>query len=76
MLTNAAQVDKAVNSADQVILRDMILKRKLVEQHALRDLPRSHHASTSRSWQEVNQHQNQPAIEFFNTIGGKRTFAG
>lgn len=35
MLTNAAEVDEAVNSADQVILRDMIFKRELVEQRTL-----------------------------------------
>ena len=34
---------------DQVILWDMILKREFVEQRTLCDLPRSHHASTSRS---------------------------
>jgi hypothetical protein len=49
MLTNAAEVDEAVYGSDQVILRNMILKRELVKQRTLCDLPRSHHASTSRS---------------------------
>ena len=49
MLTNAAEVDEAVNGSDQVILRDMIRKRELVKQRTLCDLQRSHHASTSPS---------------------------
>jgi hypothetical protein len=49
MLTNAAEFDEAVYRSDQVILRDMIFKRELVEQHTLCDLPRFRHASTSRS---------------------------
>ena len=49
MPANAAEIDEAVYGADQVILWHMFLKREFVEQRTLCDLPRSHHASTSRS---------------------------
>lgn len=43
MDTDTAEVDEPVNRPEQVILRDMILQRELVEQRRLRLLPLSHH---------------------------------
>ena len=37
------EVDKPVDRSQQVIRRDMLFERELVEQRALRHLPRSHH---------------------------------
>ena len=49
------QVDEPINGAQQVVLRNMILKRELVEQRRLRLLPRSHHRRSSHPLQELNQ---------------------
>jgi hypothetical protein len=47
MLANAGEVYEPVYRAQQVILRDVILNRKLVEQRDLRLLPWSHHRDQS-----------------------------
>ena len=46
MRMDATQVDEEVNRSKQMILRDMVLQRELVEQCYLRFLPRSHHQPT------------------------------
>ncbi|SDG50735.1 hypothetical protein SAMN04488117_1262 [Celeribacter baekdonensis] len=46
MGTDAAQVDKPVDRSQQVVLRDMILKRELVEKCCLCFLSRPHHRQT------------------------------
>jgi hypothetical protein len=43
MRADAAKIDEPVDGAQQVILRDMILKRELVAQRRLRFLSRFHH---------------------------------
>ncbi len=43
MRTNAAQVDEAIDRAQQVVLRNVVFQREVVEQRALHLLPRSHH---------------------------------
>ncbi|EEE38294.1 hypothetical protein RKLH11_2136 [Rhodobacteraceae bacterium KLH11] len=43
MRSNAAQINKAINRPQKMILWDMILQRKFIEQHRLSLLPWSHH---------------------------------
>jgi hypothetical protein len=43
VLPDLLKVDKPVNRPEQVVSRDVPLKRKLIEQSSLFDLPMSHH---------------------------------
>src|SRR6056297_261084 len=67
MGTNAAQVDEPVNGSKQVVLRNVILKRELVEQRGLPLLPRSHHRRSSRTLAELNQHEAPRSSASFST---------
>src|SRR6056297_1340178 len=49
MGAKAAEINKPINRPKQVILRDVILQRELIEQRRLRFLPRSHHRRSSPS---------------------------
>jgi len=51
MGTDAPQVDESGNGSQQVVLREMILKRELVEQRRLRLLPRPIIVNPPASWQ-------------------------
>jgi len=51
MGTDAPQVDEPGNGSQQVVLREMILKRELVEQRRLRLLPRPIIVNPPASWQ-------------------------
>ena len=54
MGVDASQVDTTVDRSKQVFLRDVILKRELVEKRRLRLLPWSHHRQSSAQLQELN----------------------
>jgi hypothetical protein len=59
-----------------MIGRNVPLKRELIEQRSLFDLPRSHHDRQSRFSQRLNQRTSCVATaDFFNTIGQKQTSA-
>ena len=55
MAADAPQIDESVDGSQEVILRDVILQRELIEQRRLRLLPRSHHRRPSRPVVELNQ---------------------
>jgi len=67
MAADASQIDKPVNGSEQVVLRDVIRKRELVEQRRLRFLPRSHHRRSSHPLQELNQRDTRRSSESFST---------
>ena len=54
--TDRGQIHEPVDGSKQVVLWDLILKRKLVEQRRLRLLPWSHHRQSSHPLAELNQH--------------------
>src|SRR5688572_7597847 len=59
-----------------MISRHMRIKREVVEQRALFDLPRSHHRLSPCLSGRLNQRTVAlSTAEFFNTIGAKRPFA-
>jgi hypothetical protein len=56
MLADARQIHKAIDGAEQIILRDVVFYRELVKQRALRLLLRSHHRHQSpASTRKLNQ---------------------
>ncbi|MGK7752156.1 hypothetical protein [Roseovarius sp. C03] len=64
---DAAQVDEASDGPQQVILRDVIFQRKIVEQRRLRFLLRSHHHRSSPQLQELNQQFRSRSRKSFST---------
>jgi len=67
MGTDAAQVDEPVDGSKQVVLRDVILKRELVEQRWLSLLPWSHHRQFFRPLTELNQRDALRSSPSFST---------
>tara|TARA_R100001369_G_scaffold11439_4_gene24928 strand:- start:557 stop:1066 length:510 start_codon:yes stop_codon:yes gene_type:complete len=52
---DTGQIHDPVNRAQEVILRDMILERELIEQRRMPLLPCSHHHQSSHPFAELNQ---------------------
>ena len=76
MPPNPAQVDKAIDRPQQMLLRHMPFERKPIEQRVLLDLPFPHHRLPPAVviWQ--NQTDYITILQaFFNSIGGERSFA-
>src|SRR6056297_1243968 len=66
---DAAQIDKPINGPKQVILRNMILQRELVEKCCLRFLSRSQHCSILPLVRRIESAvQTSIKEEFFNKI--------
>jgi hypothetical protein len=67
---NVRQLDKTIDLPQQVVGRNVPLKRELVEQRRLINLPRTHHRFASPVHRdEVNQRLPKASRgEFFNTI--------
>lgn len=61
-------LNEPVNRPQQVILRDVIFQRKLVEQGRLRFLPRSHHRQSPHSLRELNQPLGHRSSRSFSTV--------
>ena len=57
MTAHVSEINEAVNAPEQMVRRDMVFYRELVEQRALRNLPRPHHRQFSHASGELNQHQ-------------------
>ena len=73
---DVAKIDEPVDRPQQMIRRHVPFERELVEQRALRHLPRSHHRLRPPSLREDEiSDQARRQAEFFNTIGAKRTYA-
>jgi hypothetical protein len=72
---NVGQIDKAVDRPQQVGGWNVPLKRELIEQRRLIDLPLTHHRFKSPAHTDgMNQRSRSASTaEFFNTIGAKRT---
>src|SRR5580698_2054209 len=69
-----AEFDEPVDRPQKMIGRNVPLKRELIEQRSLFDLPRSHHDLQSCFSQRLNQRISSRATDdFFNTIGHKQT---
>jgi hypothetical protein len=62
VLPDLPQIDEAVDRAQQVVGRDMLFQRKLIEQSNLIDLPLTHHrrhsSSNDRSESATTDHRN------------------
>ena len=70
MQSQAGQVDKTIDRAQQVIGRNVTLEAELVEQRLLHHRPLAHHRLNlllSRKTESVLQDRFNP--DFFNTIG-------
>jgi hypothetical protein len=67
MGTDAAQVDEPLDRSKKVILGNVVLTRKLVEQGRLRFLPRTHHRHSSHPLAELNQHDAPRSSASFST---------
>ena len=69
MRADTAQIDEPINRSQQVILRDMIFKRKLIEQRWLCFRSRPLHSSILPLTSRIES-ADQPSIkqEFFNKI--------
>ena len=65
MLTDAGQIDEAIDGSQQVILGDVILYRDLVKQSALRLLLRSQHRRSPASLPRVNQRPSPKSTRVF-----------
>jgi hypothetical protein len=55
MVAHVTEIDETVDAPEQMIRRDMVFYCELVEQRALRNLPRPHHRQFSHASGEVNQ---------------------
>jgi hypothetical protein len=56
VIANSRQIDKPVNLAQHVIVRDVPLQAEAVEQRLLHHRPFAHHRPNLLSPREVNQH--------------------
>lgn len=65
LLPEATETNEAVKSSASVIPLNLVLKREPLEQRTTCDLPRSHHASISRSLETVKPSQNWQTKVFF-----------
>src|SRR5215468_5743514 len=76
MPPNPAQVDKAIDRPQQMLLGHMPFERELVEQSILLDLPLPHHRLPP-SRRDLTKSANYTTIlqEFFNTIGALQPMA-
>ncbi|WP_367383486.1 MULTISPECIES: hypothetical protein [unclassified Roseobacter] len=66
MSADCAQINKAINRAQQVVLRDVVIKRELVEQSRLSFLPWSHHRQ-SLQLKKLNQRLTSRSSSSFST---------
>ena len=55
MVAHITEIDETIDALEQMIRRDMVFYRELVEQRALRNLPRPHHRQFSHASGEVNR---------------------
>lgn len=55
MVAHISEIEETVDAPEQMIRRDMVFYRELVEQRALRNLLRPHHRQFSHAAGEVNQ---------------------
>jgi len=64
-----AEFDEPADRPQEMIGRNVLFKRELIEQSSLFDLPMSHHLQCCLS-QRLNQRMSSRAIDdFFNSIG-------
>ena len=68
MSADCAQINKAINRAQQVVLRDVVIKRELVEQSRLSFLPWSHHRQSLQLKRIESATYLPIKLEFFNEI--------
>jgi hypothetical protein len=71
---NARQIDEPINLSQHMTARDVPLQAEAIELRFLHHPPLAHYRSNLPSPGEVNQHT-AATSEFFNTIGGRQTFA-
>ena len=57
MTAHVSEINEAVDAPEQMLRRDVVFYCELVEQRALRNLPRPHHRQFSHASGELNQHQ-------------------
>jgi hypothetical protein len=73
---NLAEVDEAVDRAEHVVGGHPLLKRELVKQSTLIDLPLTHHHLHSR-YDDWSESVNRPdATDFFNKIHSAAEISG
>jgi hypothetical protein len=76
MRPDLRKVDKPIDLAKQVIVRNMTLEAKAIEQRLLHHPPFAHHRESPDSLRKLNPQRVIAASDCFNGIGGQRAYKG